>query len=126
MPLPLLFIVLPVIFHERTCAEVTSTRLSSGARKFEEKFRNRGDLLFALNQRATALRPLSLRSMRHALAAGLVSVLPERGALWPRSYAKPPIEAKPVSELLAAADKLGAWCRSLSVYEISGILRIEF
>jgi hypothetical protein len=126
VPLPLLFVVLPVILHERTREKVTSTRLSSGARKFEEKFQDRADLLFALNQRATALRPLSLRSVRHALAAGLLTLVPERGTLWPRSYAKPAVEAKSISELLAAADKLGVWCRSLSVYEISGILRVEF
>lgn len=126
VPLPLSFVVLPVVLHERTREEVTSTRLSSGARKFEEKFRDRGDVLFALNQRAIGLRSLSLRSVRHVLAAGLLTLVPERGTLWPRSYAKPPVEANSVSELLAAAEKLGGWCGSLSVYEIAGILRVEF
>jgi hypothetical protein len=126
VPFPLSFVVLPVVLHERTREEVTSTRLASGARKFEEKFRDRSDVLFALNQRAIGLRALSLRSVRHGLAAGLLTLRPERGALWPRSYAKPPVEAKSVSELLAAAEKLGGWCRSLSVYENTGILRVEF
>ena len=126
MPGPLSFVALPVVLHERTREKVTSTRLSSGVRKFEEKFRDRGDVLFALNQRAIDLRALSLRSVRHALAAGLITLVPERATLWPRSYAKPPVEAKSVSELLAAAEKLGGWCRSLSAYEISRILRVEF
>lgn len=126
VPLPLAFVVLPVLLHERTREEVTSTRESSGARKFEEKFREKGDVLFALNERSMSLRGLSLRSVRHALASGLVTMIPERGAIWPRSYTKPQVDAKSVAEMLAAADKLGGWCRSLSVYEISGILRVEF
>ena len=126
LPLPLSFVVLPVILHERTRKQVSSTRLSSGARKFEEKFRERGDLLFALNQRAIAMRPLSLRSLRHALASGLVTLIADRGTLWPRSYTKPPVDATSVTELLGAAEKLGSWCRSLSVYEVAGILRVEF
>lgn len=126
VPLPLAFVVLPVVLHERTREEVSSTRLSSGVRKFEEKFTDRGDVLFAINQRVISMRNLSLHSIRHALASGLVTLVPDRGTLWPRSYAKPPVDAKAVSELLAAAEKLGSWSRSLSVYEISGILRVEF
>lgn len=126
VPLPLAFIVLPLVLHERTREEVISTRPSSGIRKFEEKFRDNGDMLLALNQRAITLRALSLRSVRHALAAGLLTLIPERGTLWPRSYSTPPVDAKLVLELLAAAEKIGGWCRSLSVYEISGILRVEF
>ena len=126
VPLPLAFVVLPVLLHERTRDVLTSTRESSGARKFEEKFREKGDVLLALNQRAMSLRGLSLRSVRHALASGLVTMIPDRGTIWPRSYTKPPVDAKSLAELLAAADKLGRWCRSLSVYEISGILRVEF
>jgi len=126
VPLPLAFVVLPVVLHERTREEVSSTRLSAGARKFEEKFRDRGDVLLALNQRTIEMRGLSLHSFRQALASGLVTLVTDRGTLWPRSYTKPPVDAKSVAELLAAAEKLGSWCRSLSVYEISGILRVEF
>lgn len=126
VPLPLAFVVLPVVLHERTREEVSSTRLSSGARKFEDKFRDREDVLFALNQRAIGMRDLSLRSVRHALGSGLVTLMTDRGTLWPRSYTKPPVDAMSVAELLLAAEKLGSWCRSLSVYEISGILRVEF
>lgn len=126
VPLPLAFVVLPVVFHERTRDAVSSTRLSSGARKFEEKFNDRGDVLFALNNRAIEMRSLSLRSVRHALASGLITLVSDQGMLWPRSYAKPPIDAKPVNNLLSAAEKLGSWCRLLTVYEISGILRVEF
>lgn len=126
VPFPLSFVVLPVVLHERTRAIVTSTRPASGVRKFEEKFDGMGDILFALNERAIDLRMLSLRSVRHALSAGLLTLVPESAALWPRSYTKTPTDAKPVSRLISAAYKLGEWCRPLSIYEISGILRVEF
>lgn len=126
MPLLLAFVVLPVVLHERTRKEVTSTLRTSGVRKFEEKFQNQGDMLFALNQRAIRLRNLSLRSVRQALASGLVTLIPEQCMLYPRSYTKPPVKAKPILELFAAAEKLGSWCRPLSMYEISGILQVEF
>lgn len=126
VPLPLVFVVLPVVLHERTRAEVTATRAASGVRKFEEKFQDRADLLLALNQRAISMRTLSLHSIRQALASGLLALLPERGTLWPRSYSNPPNPSKHICELLGAAEKLGNWCRSLSAYEVSGILRVEF
>ncbi len=126
VPFPLVFVILPVVLHERTRKEVISTRSLSGARKFEEKFGDKGDVLFAVNERAMDLRDLSLRSVRQALASGLVTLIPDRGTIWPRSYTKPPINVKPVVELLAAAEKLGGWCNSLTIYEISGILRVEF
>lgn len=125
VPFPLAFVVLPVVLHERTRQEVTSTYVSSGARKFKEKFERKSDLLLALNQRAIDLRGLSLRSVRQALASGLITLIPKQGTFWPRSYATPPVNTKSVRELLAAAEKLGNWCRPLSIYEISGILRVE-
>ena len=130
VPFVLAFVVLPVVLHEQTRKEVIATRASSGARKFEDKFnergKERGDVLYALNNRAISMRGLSISSVRHALASGLLTLVPERGLLWPRSYSNPPVDAPPVTELLNAAEKLGNWCRSLSVYEISGILRVEF
>ena len=122
MPFPLAFIVLPTVLHERTRNELSSTRLSSGARKFEEKFKDKGDVIFALNQRAIGMRDLSLRSVSLAVASGLLTLVPDWGSLWPRLYTKPPVIEKAVSELLTAAEKLGSWCHSLSLYEISGIL----
>lgn len=126
VPLPLAFVVLPVVLHTRMREQVTSTRIASGVRKFEEKFSGSGDLLFALNERAIALRQLSLRSMRIAMACGLITVLPDQAAFWPRSYSRPTNTSKPVTELMKAAEKLGAWCAPLSLFEISGILRVEF
>lgn len=126
VPMPLAFIVLPVVFHTRTRNEVEATRVSSGVRKFEEKFEEQRDMLLAINQRAIAMRPLSLRSLRLALGSGLLTLLPEQGTLWPRTYAAPRGTAKSVEGLMKAAEKLGTWCAPLSLFELSGILRVGF
>jgi hypothetical protein len=126
VPMPLAFVVLPIVLHSRTRGEVETTHAASGVRKFEDKFKNQGDMLLAINQRAITMRLLSLRSMRIALAKGLLTLLPEQGTLWPRTYATPRGTAKPVASLMREAEKFGTWCARLSLFELSGILRVEF
>jgi hypothetical protein len=124
-PLPLVFAVIPLVMHVRSVEQITSTNASSGLRKFQEKFERRGDLLLAVHQRMLQMRPLSLRSVRIALGSGLVTLVPQEAVLWPRSYTSPP-DPSGVDHLLAAAEKLGKWCNSLTLFEIEGILRVEF
>ena len=69
MPLPLAFLVLPILYHEETASLVTTTRTASGLRKLTEKFRSarrsqKTDLLLAVGGRATAMRELSWESLR--------------------------------------------------------------
>lgn len=125
-PLPLAFIVLPIVLHERTRERVSSTQARSGLRKFQEKFTNEGDLLLALNERALSMRQLSLASVRLALATGLLALDPVTGKLWPSEAALPRPVPDSVADLSAAAGKLGEWCSELTLHEVSAILRLEF
>lgn len=125
-PLPLAFVVLPLAFHERSVLEVAATQAGSGLRKFEDKFRDRGDILLANQPRMLAMRNLSARALRIGFRAGLLTLVPSEAVLWPRSHAAPPTGAKPVSDLLKSAEKLGSWCRDLSLFEVAGILKVEF
>lgn len=125
-PLPLAFVVLPLAFHARSLDEVGSTQSGSGLRKFEEKFRDRGDLLLAIQPRMLAMRDLSLRSLRIGLRAGLLTLVPTEAVLWPRSHASAPADGKALIDLLKASEKLGAWCRDLTLFEVAGILKVEF
>lgn len=125
-PLPLLFIVLPIVLHQATNRNVIGTQLGSGLHKFEEKFATKGDMLLAIQPRAMAMRDLSLRSLRIALASGLVSLVPEQGAVWPLSYAPPPTDSKATGALFKGAEKLGRWTGNMSLFEASGTLRVEF
>lgn len=126
-PLPLAFAVLPLVFHARSVEKVTATQASSGLRKFEEKFSSQdGDILLSLQPRMLAMRDLSLRSLRIALCAGLVTLVPSEAVLWPRSTTSSPDQPKSAQELLKAAEKLGRWCSDVSLFEVAGLLKVEF
>ncbi len=126
-PLPLAFVVLPVTFHAKSVAKVSGTLAGSGLRKFESKFSddNRGDVLLALQPRILAMRDLSLRSLRIAIRSGLLTLVPKEAVLWPRSRSAPPTDAKPVSDLLKSAEKLGSWCREVSLFEVASLLKVD-
>lgn len=124
-PLPLTFLVLPLVLHARTVAEITATQTGSGLRKLEEKFKDRSDLLHSVQSRVMAMRRLSLRSLRIALRAGLITLVPSGATAWPRTRSQAPGMSKPVTELAKASEKLGAWCASLTMFEVLKTLRVE-
>jgi hypothetical protein len=126
VPLPLAFVVLPLVLHARSVEEIAGTLTGSGLRKFEEKFADKGDLLLAIQPRMLAMRELSLRSLRIGLRAGVLTLVPVEAVLWPVSRTAAPAEGKTLTGLLKSADKLGAWCRELTLFEVAGILRVEF
>lgn len=126
-PLPLAFVVLPLTFHAKSVEKATTTLAASGLRKFEAKFSDddRGDVLLSLQPRMLAMRDLSLRSLRIAIRSGLLTLVPREAVLWPRSHSAPPSDAKAVGDLLKSAEKLGAWCRDVSLFEAAGLLKVE-
>lgn len=126
-PLPLAFVVLPLTLHAKSAEKVSSTLAGSGLRKFASKFSDddRADVLLALHSRMLAMRDLSLRSLRIAIRAGLLTLVPNEAVVWPRSRASPPADSKQVGDLLKSAEKLGTWCREVSLFEITGVLKVE-
>jgi hypothetical protein len=126
VPLPLAMIVLPLVFHARSLDEVIGTQSASGLRKFEEKFHNQADLMMAVHPRMIAMRGLSMRSLQVALRTGLLTLVPAEAVLWPRSYSAVQTEGKNISSLTKAAEKLGIWCKDLTLFEVAGILKVEF
>lgn len=126
-PLPLAFVVLPLAFHARSLEAVMRTQPASGIRLFEEKFRERSDVLLSLQPRVLAMRMLSLRAIRVGVRTGLLTLVPSEAVLWPRSRSMPPLaESKGVKELVGSAEKLGRWCRDISMFEIAGTLKVDF
>ncbi len=85
MPLPLAFLVLPILYHEQTASLVTTTRAASGLHKLTEKFRSaeesKTDLLLAVGGRATAMRELSWESLGLALSSNILAVDTAKGTL---------------------------------------------
>lgn len=130
-PLPLLFIVLPIILHEETAVFIANTRRTSGLRAFVNKFAAsniaRNDMILAIQDRSLKMRDLSLDSLRIAITSKLISVDTANGSVIPLSST--PLNTgvpESVKILLKNAEKLGYWCSEVSLYEISTILKVAF
>ncbi len=130
-PIPLLFLVLPMMLHEETAEFVTSTREASGLRafacKFSESRKSKTDLLFALPKRSLDMRKLTMESLALAVSSGLISIDCDQGMAI--SLSSSPVKAgisSYVRPMLRAAEKLGAWCSAISLHEISVILKVGF
>lgn len=127
IPMPLLFLVLPLVMHEATCATILSTQSSSGMRLFQHKFhaQKEKDRLLGFHQRAVDTRPLSLRSLRIALSWGLLALATETGHIWAvksKGFKSP---SSGVANLAKAANRLGNWCGGMPLHEITSLLRVD-
>ena len=127
MPLPLLFLVLPIVLHEETAGMLIATQQRSGLRKFVEKFHiaanSKTDLVLAISPRAQTLGLLTVSSLRIAIASNLLAIDIPAAGVFPLSKTQPalgiPASIRP---LLAGAEKLGSWFAQLSLYEIEVLL----
>lgn len=130
VPLPLAFLVLPMLLHRPTFDAVASTRKASGLSLFAAKFEKEREVLMELHSRALQLRSLSLQSISVAATSRLIKVDYEKAAL--HGYAldllgvrKPAIPER-LKGFAAAADKLGYWFSKLGIPQIASTLRIDF
>ena len=130
VPLPLAFLVLPILLHRPTFEEVLSTRKSSGLALFAAKFDKERETLVALHDRALQLRELSLQAIGVATTARLIRIDYAEAAL--RAYPLDLLGAKKtaVPERLkgfgSAAEKIGYWFSKLGLPQIASTLRIDF
>jgi len=130
-PLPLVFIVLPITLHRATQMHLSATQSRSGLRSFTDKFQEtkncQTDLLLTIQKRALRMRKLTWRSVAIVVSSRLCILDPGSATLSPRTVtpAKKDVP-KSVQRLAAAAEKLGGWCGSLTLHEISLALKTEF
>ena len=130
VPMPLLFIVLPILFHEQTSEFVKGTQKASGLRAFTAKFgeskTSKQDLLLAIHDRAARLRELTTQSLQLALATRLLHLELE-GRIVPLSKtAASSGFSEETKQLIKASEKLGCWCASLTLHEIATALKVRF
>ena len=126
--LPVLFVVLPIVLHQATAELVRRTRPSSGLRAFAAKFGDttisKQDLLLQIHDRSLRWRTLTLQSLELA-AAGRLIHLNEAGDVLPLSKTKARGLPDEVKQLVADAEKLGAWCGPLTLHEITTTLKVR-
>ncbi len=130
VPLQLLFLVLPVLYHKATGEFVKGTLKASGLRAFAAKFgeskASKQELLLAIHDRSIRFRPLTLQAIKIALGTRLISIQPD-GTVFALSQTKGasgiPADAK---QMMKDAEKLGAWCSQLTLHEIATTLKLRF
>jgi len=130
-PLPLLFIVLPIIYHQETAAFIKSTLKASGLRAFVNKFdetkTSKSDLIISIHERARAMQSLTRHSLSLAVASDLIAIDAQSGAAFPMTRTQPKVGIPDsVRDMMKAAEKLGFWCSKLTLHEIAITLKVAF
>jgi hypothetical protein len=130
IPLPLLFLVLPILLHGETADLVIGTQKNSGLRKFAEKFQiasqSKTDLLLSIGPRAKAMRDLTSEGLGIAVLCHVLGFEENAARVYSLSDTQPvtgiPQSVRP---LLSAAEKLGSWFAQLSLYESTILLQVS-
>jgi hypothetical protein len=129
-PLQLAFIVLPILLHRDTFDLLKGTQRATGLHGFADKFSRtnvaQSDVLLAIQSRAIAWRPLSLESLRMGIHTRLLTVSCAEGRVIPVTTSSASAVPDSVKPLLFNAEKLGAWCSALTLYEIGTALKVAF
>lgn len=128
--LQLAFIILPLLFHRESLEILERTNRPTGLRAFGDKFsrheHSKSDVLLSIQPHALALRPLTWESLQLAVRTRLVTIARADGTLIPLTKTLPPGVPSSVKRMLTNAEKLGAWCSELSLFEVGAILKVEF
>ena len=129
-PVPLLFVVLPILFHHETLEMLRGTRRTTGLYGFTEKFSRsssrQADVLMGLHSRALAWRGLTWRCLRLGVRARLITVTADDGTVVPLTEARVSGVPQTVQRLVTNAEKLGEWCANLSIFEVATALKVQF
>jgi hypothetical protein len=129
VPFPLLFVVLPIVFRQDLCDVITSTQKASGLSKASEKlFKKReNDSIHFVNNTAIQMRDLTLEAFNIAVEANLISLIAESATVFPLTTSVCNNTRKgDTKDMMAAAEKLGAWCSGLTMLEIAKWLKVRF
>ena len=129
-PLPQVFLVLPVLFHEDTFDLLKGTNRPTGLHGFAQKFSRKAicksDVLLGVHARALAWRELTWESLQLAVRSRLVTVIPASGTVVPLTETRASGVPTHVKRLVTNAEKLEAWCSHLSLFEIASVLKVHF
>jgi hypothetical protein len=128
VPLPLAFIVLPLLYHHDTCSILHGTRgsLHAFADKFVRSDTVQADVLLDVQRRALAFRQLTLGALELGIRKQLLTVLTAKAQLAALSGSRTSGVPVSVTPLLSDSEKLGRWCAAVTLFEISRVLKVDF
>lgn len=122
--LTLFFLVLPLVLHGSTMRAISSTNQSSGLSKLVSKLTEERERLFAVHDRALAMRNLTLESLGTGISSNLFSV-DYRTAEVRSNDVKPPHMPERLKHHITSAQKLGRWFARLPASQIFSLLQVE-
>lgn len=118
------FLTLPLVLHGPTMRIIRSTNQSSGLAKFVSKLAEERERLFAVHDRALAMRNLTLESVAAGVAAKLLSVNYETAEVRSND-SKPPSVRERLKHHVASAEKLGRWFARLPANQVFSLLEVH-
>lgn len=118
------FLVLPLVLHRPTMEMIRSTNQSSGLARLVAKLSDERERLFAVHERALALRELTLDSLAAGSAAKLLSVDYETAQIRANEF-KVPATPERLKHHLSSAEKLGRWSARLPPNLVFSLLKVE-
>lgn len=124
-PIPLSFLVLPLLLHWQSNQLIGNTNKSSGLTLYANKLGAHQEDLLAVQQRALAMRELSLNSILMAQACQLLVIDTGNASLLPLDAPAPTPVSGFVRKLGANAEKLGCWFARHDLPQIASTLRVE-
>lgn len=130
MPIPALYVILPLVLHGPTLRHVLSTQPRSGLHKFAAKFADakhaQADMLLSVHDRAIVMRALSTEALRIGVSSGLLRLSLGNALAFANTSPVPPDQPQPVKDLVRGAQRLGHWFRPLALNEIAVTLHVRF
>lgn len=130
-PMPLLFLVLPIMYKKELVDFISSTQKKSGlhifADKFTEKKNCKNDLILQIQKNSQQYKLMTLEAIGIGVAGKLIDVQKDAYVL-PRedNINSFKFKSKELNEMRKASEKLGIWCSRLTLMEISQILKVRF
>jgi hypothetical protein len=128
-PLPVFFLVLPLVLHRHTLNLISSTQRASGLALFAAKLAEERENLLAVHGRALTLRRLSLQSLAMGVSRRLLTVNAEDAtarANTADATLRVPVLPDRLSGFSRAPEKLGYWFSRLSLYQAASMLLVDF
>lgn len=123
-PIILFFLILPLVLHGPTVREIRSTYQSSGLSKLVSKLAEHRERLFAVHDRALAMRELTLQSIAVGVTTSLLHI--DYVTAHVRSNeATTPVSPEKLKHHANAAEKLGRWFARLPPGQVFSLLEVE-
>jgi hypothetical protein len=118
------FLALPLVLHGPTMRIIKSTNQSSGLAKFVSKLAEERERLFAVHDRAMAMRSLTLESIATGISAKLLSLDYDTASVRSNDV-RPPSSPERLKYHVASAQKVGRWFARLPPNQVFSLLQVE-